>query len=149
MTRVFESPWLLWGSRLLLGAVFLYAAWPKVMDQATFAAAIHNYKMVPASLIPLFATTLAGFELVVAIALIGGVWRKGAGVAVTGMLVMFIVALTIAYFQGRSIDCGCFLSELSEQRAADIRGHMVRRILEDLGMLVLAVNLTSQAFRGR
>lgn len=138
--------WVLWVSRWLLGGVFLWAAWPKLLDQAAFAAAINNYHLVPESLLPLFATCLAGVEAIVAVALLVGLWRRGANVAVCTMLVMFVVALAIAYAQGRSIDCGCFVADLSAARAEDIRAHMLRRIIEDLGMLVLGINLVIQSF---
>ena len=147
MDRVLSSPWLLWPSRLLLGAVFLWAAMPKILDQAAFANSILLYGQAPEALIPFFATSLAGIELVTALALISGLWRKGAAISVTALLVLFIAALSVAYLQGRSIDCGCFTSELSAQKASAQRAHMVRRICEDLGMLVLSVNLLVRSFR--
>ena len=131
----------LWASRLFLGGIFLYAGVPKLMDLAGVAANIQNYALVPEGLIHVFAAFLAGLEVATGAALVTGRSRKGASLAVTGMLVMFIGAIFLAYTQGRSIDCGCFTSELSLDRADEIREHMRIRIYEDLGMLFLALNL--------
>ncbi|GMV38356.1 MAG: hypothetical protein AMXMBFR64_00720 [Myxococcales bacterium] len=139
-----RHPALLWASRLLLGAVFLYAAWYKITDLPGFAANINNYGMVPIGLLPLFATVLAGVEVVTGLALVTGVWRKGAALVVSAMLLMFIVAIGVAYARGKSIDCGCFTAEMSAEKAGEVRAHMLRRIVEDVGMLALGLNLFVQ-----
>lgn len=139
-----RHPALLWASRLLLGAVFLYAAWYKITDLPAFAKSIDNYGMVPAGLLPLLATVLAGVEVVTGLALITGLWRRGAALIVSGMLLMFVVAIGVAYARGKSIECGCFTADLSVEKADAIRSHMVRRIVEDLGLLLLGVNLFVQ-----
>jgi uncharacterized membrane protein YphA (DoxX/SURF4 family) len=141
MNRLAVDTRFLWFSRLLLGAIFLYAGLPKLMDLAGFAASIQNYALVPEGLIHVFAAFLAGLEVATGAALVTGRSRRGASLAVTGMLVMFTTAIFLAYSQGRSIDCGCFTSELSVERAGDIRDHMRMRIYQDLGMLLLAINL--------
>ena len=141
MNRLAVDTRFLWFSRLLLGGIFLYAGLPKLMDLAGFAANIQNYALVPEGLLHVFAAFLAGLEVATGAALVTGRSRRGASLAVTGMLVMFIAAIFLAYSQGRSIDCGCFTSELSVERAGDIRDHMRMRIYQDLGMLLLAINL--------
>jgi uncharacterized membrane protein YphA (DoxX/SURF4 family) len=142
-----RHPALLWASRVLLGVVFLWAAWYKITDLPAFAANIGNYGIVPKSLLPLFATVLAGVEVVTGLTLVTGVWRKGAALVVSGMLVMFIVALTAAYIQGKSIECGCFTKDLSTEKASEIRALMLRRIVEDAGLLLLSANLLWQELR--
>lgn len=139
-----RHPALLWASRLLLGVVFLYAAWYKITDLPAFAKSIDNYGMVPTGLLPLLATVLAGVEVVTGLALITGLWRKGAALIVSGMLLMFIVAIGAAYARGKSIDCGCFTADMSAEKADAVRAHMLRRIAEDVGMLLLGVNLFVQ-----
>ena len=58
MTRFLSHPMFLWGSRWLLGAVFLVAAWYKITDLVDFAQNISNYDMIPLALLPAFATLL-------------------------------------------------------------------------------------------
>lgn len=132
--------------RVVLGAVFLLAAWSKIVDIPTFAAIINNYKMLPAGVIPHFATILAGGEVVVGLTLVAGVWRKGSAVAVNAMLVMFLVALIYAYAAGRSIHCGCFTADLDPSKAADIRGEMLLRIVQDIALLIAGIIVAWGAF---
>lgn len=141
MAEKFGNRWVLLASRLFLGGIFVAAAWPKLLDLPAFAQSIKHYDMVPIEILPHFATLLVGLELVVGVALIAGLWRRGASAWVTAMLVMFTVALSTAYLRGLSIDCGCFTSDLSPLKAAEKRAHIVDRIVQDLGMLVVAVNL--------
>lgn len=140
--------WVLWVSRLFLGGIFIVAAWPKIVDLPAFAQSIKYYDMVPLGFLPHFATLLVGLEFVVGIALIAGLWRRGSSALVSAMLVMFIVALSTAYLRGLSIDCGCFTAELSPLDAAAKRANIVNRIVMDLGMLVVAVNLLVWEWRG-
>lgn len=143
-----RHPALLWVSRILLGAVFLYAAWYKITDLPAFAKSIDNYGMLPQGLLPVTATVLAGIEVVTGLALVTGVWRKGAALIVTGMLALFVAAIGTAYLRGKSIECGCFTADLSVEKAGEVRAHMVRRIVEDLGLLALGVNLLLQELGG-
>ena len=144
MKKALAHPVVLWGSRWLLGIVFLVAAWYKITDLVEFGRSISYYDMVPMGLIPLFATVLAGVEVSTGLALITGLWRKGSALIVSAMLVMFIIAIAAAYVRGLSIDCGCFTGDMSPEKAGDIRAHMVERLLQDIGMLVLSLNLLFQ-----
>ena len=58
-----------------------------------------------------------------------------------GMLVMFIVALATAYIRGLSIECGCLTADLSAEKASELRSQMLTRIVQDLGLLALALNI--------
>ena len=144
MMKALAHPVVLWGSRWLLGAVFLVAAWYKITDLVEFGRSISYYDMVPMGLIPLFATVLAGVEVSTGVALVTGLWRKGSALIVSAMLIMFIIAIAAAYVRGLSIDCGCFTGDMSPEKASDIRAHMVERLLQDVGMLALSLNLLFQ-----
>ena len=141
MNRFLSHPMFLWGSRWLLGAVFLVAAWYKITDLVDFAQNISNYDMIPLALLPAFATILAGVEVSTGLALMTGLWRKGSALVVSLMLIMFIIAIAAAYARGLSIDCGCFTADMTAEKAADIRGHMVERLVQDIGLLALSLNL--------
>jgi uncharacterized membrane protein YphA (DoxX/SURF4 family) len=147
MSALLSHRAVLWVSRILLGGVFLYAASSKIFALDAFAMSIKHYQMVPTELIPLFATLLAGVEVSVGLALVAGVWRQGASALVTAMLAMFTVALVTAYAKGLSIECGCFTSDLSFERAGEIRALMLERIIEDIALLLVASNLFVQDWR--
>lgn len=142
-----SHPALLWISRWLLGGIFLYAAYSKITDLGAFATSISHYDMVPAALIPLFATVLAGVEVSAGLALVTGLWRRGSAAITTAMLVMFIIAIGMAYARGLSINCGCFTADLSLEKASEIRADMLTRLIEDIGMVIVSAHLLFQETR--
>jgi uncharacterized membrane protein YphA (DoxX/SURF4 family) len=94
--------------RVLVGAAFLWAAVTKLSDFPTFAEEIANYQVLPASLVPWFAATLPGVELLTGVLLIVGYWARTSAAIVTVLLLVFIVALSQALLRGIDLRCGCF-----------------------------------------
>jgi uncharacterized membrane protein YphA (DoxX/SURF4 family) len=119
--------------RLVLGVVFLYACWFKIVDPEDFAINIATYQILPDSLINVLALTLPWLELATGVLLIAGALSRESAVTITGMLVMFIVAILIAMSKDLKISCGCFASE---DAAADIGWP---KVIEDVAMLAAAV----------
>jgi uncharacterized membrane protein YphA (DoxX/SURF4 family) len=94
--------------RLIVGGVFIYASLDKLQHPEAFAQAIHNYRMVPYSLLHSMAHLLPVSELVLGVALVLGFWRRGAAL-LTGLLtVVFMAAIATALVRGLDISCGCF-----------------------------------------
>ena len=141
MKSLLQHPLVLWACRLTLAGVFLVAAWYKITDLEAFALSISHYDMIPRPLLPLFTVLLAGVEVSAGLTLLTGLWRRGTAVVTGGMLVMFIIALATAYIRGLSIECGCFTADLSAEKASELRSQMLTRIVQDLGLLALALNI--------
>jgi len=121
-------------SRLILGAVFIYASIDKIQNPADFAKAINNYHVLPFGLENLMALALPWLELFVGICLIIGVMVDGATILVVLMNIMFIFAISQALARGISIDCGCF-SVSSESGGSTIG---IQTIIRDIGYLILS-----------
>jgi uncharacterized membrane protein YphA (DoxX/SURF4 family) len=119
--------------RLVLGGLFVYAGAVKVLDPLDFAQNIRNYQLVGQSLSFVAAIVLPWLEILAGLALILGVWTRGAALAITGLLVFFIVLTAVTMVRGLDVDCGCFGS-LSRKSGWGV-------VLEDLGMLVLGLVL--------
>ena len=119
--------------RLVLGGLFVYAGAVKVLDPLDFAQNIRNYQLVGQSLSFVAAIVLPWLEILAGLALILGVWTRGAALAITGLLVFFIVLTAVTMVRGLDVDCGCFGS-LSRKSGWGV-------ILEDLGMLALGLAL--------
>jgi uncharacterized membrane protein YphA (DoxX/SURF4 family) len=96
--------------RVYLGLVFIAACWYKIMMPGEFALSIATYDIVPLSWINLMAILLPWIELFVGLSLILGWWTKASALCVIGMMVMFLVALSIALSKGMQMSCGCFAS---------------------------------------
>jgi len=97
--------------RLVLGGMFLYAAWDKVASPQSFAMSVRAYEIVPFSISNLFALCLAWAELAVGILLIVGLFIRSAAGASLMLMVMFFVAIATVLVRGMVVDCGCFGSE--------------------------------------
>jgi putative oxidoreductase len=94
--------------RLVVGAMFLTAALPKIADPASFATDIDNYRMVPDALIGPISVGLPLLEALVGIALVTGLHARGAALVAGGMLIAFAIGMVQAIVRGIDLDCGCF-----------------------------------------
>ncbi|MFL5264489.1 MAG: MauE/DoxX family redox-associated membrane protein [Anaeromyxobacteraceae bacterium] len=116
--------------RLVLGAIFLYAAATKVPDMAAFAKDLANYRLVPAALVPWAASAVVGVEIVAGLALVLGVGARAAALVAGALLLLFVGGLAQALLRGIDLRCGCFGSEESATWGT---------VLRDVVMLVPAV----------
>ncbi len=95
--------------RLILGAVFIYAAYTKLRQSwLLFALSIDSYQLLPEWAVLALARTLPWFELALGVLLIAGVALRALSVAATAILGLFFSVMLMSYFRGASIDCGCF-----------------------------------------
>lgn len=95
-------------ARVLIAAVFAWAALPKLSDPASFAADIENYRVLPDAFASYVALFVPAFELVVALALLWPRYARGAALVATGMLLVFATAMAQARMRGIDLSCGCF-----------------------------------------
>ena len=102
--------YLVLGARLLIGCVFLYASIHKIIEPAQFAQDIRNYQILWPALSNIAALTLPWIEFVAGSFLILGIFTRPAAFIATGLLVVFLAALTYVYLIGLDIECGCFKS---------------------------------------
>jgi len=132
--------------RVVLGAIFLYAAYSKLYFDGAwhlhdyhffFAMAIDSYKMLPLSVVEWMARILPWFELLLGALLIVGIGLRWAGSITTALLLVFIGAMTRAKILGLEINCGCFGNNEKLGTATLIR---------DSSLLVLALAVTIGAF---
>jgi putative oxidoreductase len=100
--------WGLAGCRVVLGALFLWAAATKLPDLSAFAQDLANYRLLPGVLVPWAATAVVGIEIVAGLALVTGFAARPAAVIAAGLLGAFIVFLAQALLRGIDLRCGCF-----------------------------------------
>ncbi len=128
----------LWVHRLLawaLGAIFLYAAIPKVLDPRPLLTIIWGYRLLPAGPINLVAMYMPWLELFVALGLVSGILRRGAAFWAFFLLTVFELALLVNAFRGVNVACGCF-----SQSAEDVHNAWFL-VLRDLPMWLAAAVL--------
>lgn len=95
--------------RVVLGAIFIYAAWLKLKDPwALFAMNIDSYQVLPLWAVRLVARTLPWFEMTLGVLLIVGKFRRTSTTIVALLLTVFFALIIRAYAKGMEINCGCF-----------------------------------------
>ena len=122
--------------RIILGIVFIYASYYKILDPAVFSKNIHNFHTTD-NLIwveNLVALILPWLELIVGVFLIFGVFLEGSTSITIGLYIFFIIILSQAVFRGIDVHCGCFKTE-ADAGVTDLRMELIRRIGEDLVLL--------------
>jgi putative oxidoreductase len=97
--------------RLYLGTIFLFACWHKILDPGSFAIDIATYQIVPLALVNPMAIVLPWTELVAGLMMMIGFRTRAAALLVTGMMAIFLVAISIAVSKGLDMSCGCFASQ--------------------------------------
>ena len=103
------SNWIALAARVVLGLIFVYAAWMKLKDPwQLFAVAVDGYQLLPPQGVIIVARTLPWLELALGALLVGGLWLRIAAPAVTLLLLVFFGILLSSYLKGMEIDCGCF-----------------------------------------
>lgn len=140
MSRL-AHPWLTIRVQIALGAIFVVAALPKIVDPPSFAHMIYNYRILPSGLINVSSLVMPWVELLCGLCLILGVWVRPARWIITLMLLVFIVAISVNLFRGNAIDCGCFdVSSAGKTHDERLRDMWIV-ILRDTGMLLMCAQL--------
>ncbi|MCU0663518.1 MAG: DoxX family membrane protein [Myxococcota bacterium] len=137
MTRLFDwkgHAFIALGARLYLGGVFLFACAHKVLHPQAFALDIATYQILPLELVNLMALILPWVELAAGMMLVIG-WRtRAAALLISGMMLVFMIAIALALYKGLDMSCGCFASEGAAQDPISWR-----TLMRDLGWLTLGL----------
>ncbi|HEV2687676.1 MAG TPA: MauE/DoxX family redox-associated membrane protein [Bryobacteraceae bacterium] len=95
--------------RLVLGAVFLYAAYTKLRQPwLLFAMSIDAYQLLPEWAVLTLGRTIPWLELVLGVLLAAGIGLRYTAAAASVLLGTFFAVMLHAYIKGMGIDCGCF-----------------------------------------
>jgi len=128
------------GARIVLGIVFVYASYDKILHPAAFAKIIYNYQILPDELINLSAIFLPWLELSIGFLLVIGVWLPGSVFIGNILLIIFFCALVYNKARGLDIGCGCFSTGEGETPESNLY------LLRDFSFIVIAVYLFIKVF---
>ena len=104
-----SGPRFLFLVRFILGMVFLYASFGKIMDPRAFSENLMAYHVFDSPLaIKYIAVTLPWVEWFCGIFLILGVFVRSMAVLSSLLLLTFVLAMVSALVRGLEINCGCF-----------------------------------------
>lgn len=113
---------------VLLGTWFVYSGGLKIfgtgLDRFTYDVA--NYKLVYAPWDAVVAYTVPWAELVAGLCLMLGILKRGAILAIAGLVVVFAIAIGWAWNHNLDISCGCHGTDAPIQywnKAAEFTGY--------------------------
>ena len=121
--------------RVLLGLTFLAACIDKIADPGGFAMAITNYKLISGPLALFVATVLPWIELLCALFILAGIFRRGSSLLLAVMLVGFTLAVTSGILRGLDISCGCFTLDPTVGKIG------WQKVIENSGLILASVAL--------
>jgi uncharacterized membrane protein YphA (DoxX/SURF4 family) len=101
-------PWAGVLARLVVGGVWLVAGALKVATPSESINAVQAYRILPSSAAEWVGVSMPAIELVVGLALVAGVFVRGAAVLSAVLLLAYIAAIASVWSRGIKIDCGCF-----------------------------------------
>ena len=109
LKRIIEAPWTYRVIRFILGSIFIYAGFIKLIDPKAFAQTISQYDIVPAFLLAPFAIGLPALEFLAGLGLILNI--RGSLSVIFSLLVVFTAVLGYGILNDLNVDCGCFSPE--------------------------------------
>ena len=121
-------------ARLILGVIFIYASYDKILHPKAFAQIVYNYQILPDGLINVTAIFLPWLEMLMGIFLIVGFWMPGTVIWCNILFIIYIGALWFNLARGLNVNCGCF----STSKGSSIS---IETILLDVVFLALSVYL--------
>ena len=124
--------------RLLLhfffGGVFVYAGILKVADPMSFLDDVRSFDLLRDPWSAWLAMGLPWLEIFAGLAVMSGFLRSGGLMILNASLVIFLIAISIAWWRGIDIRCGCF-------GHADATSNYRDLILRDLLLLAAGIVL--------
>ncbi|MDR1303890.1 MAG: hypothetical protein LBK76_01580 [Verrucomicrobiales bacterium] len=93
---------------VILGVVFLTAAFSKIGDLESFHQAILKISFLPFWLQGLTVLTIPGLELAIGLSLLLPAYRHEGALLAAGLLILFLILGVIMNITGNQSDCGCF-----------------------------------------
>ena len=124
--------------RILLGGIFLWSGFVKLLEPAYFAVIIEAFGLIPESWVMPVAVGLPALEVIAAIGLLLDI--QGSLAVIAGMLALFMVVLAYGIWLGLDIDCGCFGPEDPEPGIYhSLRPALFRDVVMMAGIIFLYV----------
>jgi len=125
-------------ARVVLGTVFVYAGFIKLIDPKAFAVSISRYDIVPQILLAPVAIGLPALEFLAGLALIMNI--RGSLTVIFSLLFLFVSVLGYGILNNLNVDCGCFSEE-------DIKGFNSLRTAFYRDLIMIAIASYIYAYR--
>jgi uncharacterized membrane protein YphA (DoxX/SURF4 family) len=136
-------PSFLFLARLAIAGLFLGACIAKIRDPAAFALSVQRYRILSGEWINIVAIILPWIECTAGLAILFGTarWRAAGAAVITGMLVVFTIAISLNLLRGIEVSCGCFSTR------ADASVSDAWNLVRNVSLIWLSLAVFLDAFR--
>ncbi len=94
---------------IILGVLFCYAGYTKLLAPYQFAEAVLDYRLLPVSLVGAVAAGLPWLEVAAGLFLAMGLKKRSCLLLLGFLTGSFLLVMLITMARGMKIDCGCGL----------------------------------------
>jgi putative oxidoreductase len=94
---------------IILGGLFIYAGYLKLLRPYEFADAVWAYQLLPGFLVGVVAAALPWIETAAGLFLVVGLKRRSCLLILGWLIGTFLLVMLITAARGLKIDCGCGL----------------------------------------
>jgi uncharacterized membrane protein YphA (DoxX/SURF4 family) len=133
------QPWITLLFRLILGGVLVAAGWLKVFNTYESKASVRAYDLLPVGAANLLGTVLPSLEIGLGLLIILGIWSRMMALIGTGLMIIFVIAISQAWIRGLPINCGCFGNGGITADGKVNNWTYFSEILRDLGLIVCGI----------
>lgn len=98
-------------ARVIVGGLFLITGIDKILDPYGFMAAIGEYGIVSGNALLITAVVFPWLEAVFGATLLLGIFPRTSALVISGLVLVFIIAMFLAWGENLSTGCGCFPGE--------------------------------------
>jgi putative oxidoreductase len=134
--RVIKHPATLTTLKVFLGLIFILSSVTKVGTPEKFGESIAAYRLIPEMFIPVLSMLIPWLQLICGVLLITDMYVQSSAMIISGLLVVYTVAIAQAWARGIEIPCGCF--DLDIGLEDEVGGTSVMR---DLTFLLFSTTL--------
>jgi uncharacterized membrane protein YphA (DoxX/SURF4 family) len=106
--KIIMHPYIALAGRIILGITFMFARFTKILNPSGCVYAVMGYKLLPLSMVNLFALILPWLEFISGIFLLLGLLTGGSILIINLLIILFIFAMVSALARGIDVGCGCF-----------------------------------------
>ncbi|MEO0254430.1 MAG: MauE/DoxX family redox-associated membrane protein [candidate division WOR-3 bacterium] len=108
LNRFFNKKTILFLIEVILGVLFIYSGYTKLINIFEFSLTVAKYGILPLKIINLFSLTLPFIEIFSGFFLISGFLREGAYFSLIFLIFIFTLAIIYVIIKGKVFECGCF-----------------------------------------
>lgn len=94
--------------KIFIGFLFILSSVTKIPETAKFADSIANYQLLPKAMLMPMAIIVPWIQMIAGIMIILDIYPRSSAFILSGLLVVYIIAIAQAWARGIDIECGCF-----------------------------------------